>query len=181
MPRKPTLRPRFCTSSPERSAPSRAALIYQCQACGGLVEAVYVNGPDNWCPHCQESTLIAAGEGYIPSPSLYGVWKRDQQDAAEHPADKSSDATSRQPLGATAPPTIPAALDWAGILSPLMKGPTMKTVRTHTGVFSCLACMVEYDLFSETNLKCDTCGGPLIEGHLQRLVDDDDELQGDDR
>jgi PHP family Zn ribbon phosphoesterase len=49
----------------------------------------------------------------------------------------------------------------------------MKTLRTHTGIFSCLHCYTEFDLFAETNLKCDTCGGILVQGKLEELVEED--------
>jgi len=55
----------------------------------------------------------------------------------------------------------------------------MKTTKLHTGTVSCLHCYVEFDLVSETSLKCDDCGGPLSRGTLEELTgeefDDDDD------
>ena len=51
----------------------------------------------------------------------------------------------------------------------------MKTLKTHSGIYSCLSCYAEFDLISETSLKCDTCGGPLTKGTLEELIDADDE------
>ena len=49
----------------------------------------------------------------------------------------------------------------------------MKTAKTHTGIYSCLNCMTEFDLVAETHLKCDECGGPLLQGSLDELCDED--------
>ena len=49
----------------------------------------------------------------------------------------------------------------------------MKTLRKHTGIYSCLHCCAEFDLFSETNLKCETCAGLLVKGTLEEWQDDE--------
>ena len=55
----------------------------------------------------------------------------------------------------------------------------MKTAKTHTGIYSCLNCMTEFDLFAETHLKCDDCGGPLLKGSLDELCEDDPNAERD--
>jgi hypothetical protein len=32
--------------------------------------------------------------------------------------------------------------------------------------------MTEFNLFAETHLKCDECGGPLLKGSLEELSDE---------
>ena len=54
----------------------------------------------------------------------------------------------------------------------------MKTVNTHTGTYSCLRCMTEFDLIAETHLKCD-CGGLLLKGSLEELSDEDSDAEDD--
>ena len=47
----------------------------------------------------------------------------------------------------------------------------MKLRKTHTGVYCCPDCCIEYDLSAETVLKCDECGGPLYQGALDEYED----------
>ncbi len=59
--------------------------------------------------------------------------------------------------------------------SNLFGGANMKTVKKHTGLYSCPKCCVEFDLFMDEDLKCDRCGEPLVSGSLNDyFVDDDD-------
>lgn len=53
----------------------------------------------------------------------------------------------------------------------------MKTVNLHNGIYHCQHCFIEYELFEEASLKCESCDGFLIEGSLD---DSDDESQDDD-
>ncbi|MHC4071700.1 MAG: hypothetical protein ACYSUD_22180 [Planctomycetota bacterium] len=51
----------------------------------------------------------------------------------------------------------------------------MKTMKKHTGLYSCPKCCVEFNLFMDEDLKCERCGGPLVAGSLDDyFVDDDD-------
>ena len=51
----------------------------------------------------------------------------------------------------------------------------MKRTKTHSGTFHCPNCFVEYDLVNEESLKCERCKGPLAEGSLKEVWDDDEE------
>jgi hypothetical protein len=53
----------------------------------------------------------------------------------------------------------------------------LKTRKTHTGIFSCPDCCVEFNLFLDEALKCDECGGPLVPGSLDKYFVDDDEAE----
>jgi Zn finger protein HypA/HybF involved in hydrogenase expression len=135
-------------------------LICQCDQCGGLVDLRYGTSGDSWCPHCDAIGSVIAQEGQIPMPSLYGDWVRKQR---ESPAG-AHEAQSPAAAAIAAPAPFPV----------LTGGSTMKTARMHTGTYSCLSCMTEFDVVAETHLKCDECGGPLSQGTLEELCDDDD-------
>ncbi len=186
MPRKPVIHPRGLTPA---SSTGRGTLtpgrIYQCQACGGLIDPLYVHGGDSWCPDCKERTYVAVADGHIPSPSRYGDWLREHDDTAD-PLSPSAAPLSPAPAAPAPAPvtsfTLPALPDFKSIFAPLNKGLSMKTLRAHTGIFSCLHCCTEFDLFAETNLKCDSCGQLLIQGRLQELTDQvDDEQDPEDQ
>ncbi len=56
------------------------------------------------------------------------------------------------------------------------KGETdMKRKKTYTGTFHCPSCFIEYDLTAEESLQCDKCKGPLAEGSLDQVWDDEEE------
>jgi DNA-directed RNA polymerase subunit RPC12/RpoP len=134
-------------------------LIYQCDRCGGLVDPRYGTDDDSWCPHCDAIGSIVAMEGQIPMPALYGDWVRQQRQTRSNPQ-----GTQRPPpIDPTTRSTFPASTG----------GSNVKTAKTHTGTYSCLNCMTEFDLVAETHLKCDECGGPLLQGSLDELCDED--------
>ncbi len=156
MPRKPRLRRRpLGTTRPHRPA----QLICQCDQCGGLVDRRYGTFGDSWCPHCDAVGSVIAQEGQIPMPALYGDWVRKERG-------RRTDAQAAQPSATTGFPT-PASLPAS------TEGSAMKTAKTHTGTYSCLECMTEFDLVAETHLKCDACGGPLLQGTLEELSDEE--------
>ncbi len=155
MPRKPRLRrrPPRLFGKPQR--PGR--LICQCDRCGGLVDPRYGTAEDSWCPHCDVVGSIVAMEGQIPMPALYGDWVREQRKIRSNrqgtqlpaPVDPMTPSTFSAPSGDS----------------------IVKTAKTHTGTYSCLDCMTEFNLVAETHLKCD-CGGALLKGSLDELRDD---------
>ena len=51
----------------------------------------------------------------------------------------------------------------------------MKRAKMHSGKFYCPNCVAEYEVTNETSLKCPECGGPLAEGTLEDMWDDDEE------
>ena len=55
----------------------------------------------------------------------------------------------------------------------------MKTRKTHTGLYCCPECCVEFDLVADENLKCDDCGGLLYQGSLEEVLDEDFEPESD--
>lgn len=154
MPRKPLLRrPPHSFGKPQRAG----HLICQCDRCGGLVDQRYGTNDDSWCPHCDAVGSIVAKNGEIPMPALYGEWVREQRQMSSNPHAKQLPPN----LAPTTPSAFPAPLGESN----------MKTVNTHTGTYSCLKCMTEFNLFAETHLKCD-CGGALLRGSLEELSDD---------
>lgn len=162
MPRKLRLRsgPRGVTR------PARPAqLICQCDQCGGLVDPRYGSSDDSWCPNCGAVGSVIAQEGQIPIPALYGGWVREERK-------KRPPAQTAQIPPFTHPPT-PASFPT------LTEDSTMKTAKTHTGTYSCLDCMVEFDLVAETRLKCDDCKGALLRGALEDLCDEDGGTEDD--
>ena len=54
-------------------------------------------------------------------------------------------------------------------------GSDMKRAQTHSGDFYCPKCFIQFALVNEESLRCDTCKGPLAEGTLEDVWDDDDE------
>jgi len=53
-------------------------------------------------------------------------------------------------------------------------GSPMKRAKTHTGIYHCPECMIEFELVAETSLKCDECQGPLAAGSLDEVWDDEE-------
>jgi hypothetical protein len=52
----------------------------------------------------------------------------------------------------------------------------MKRPKTHSGIFHCPECLIEFELFAEESLKCERCRGPLVRGEF----DADDPEDGDE-
>ncbi len=50
----------------------------------------------------------------------------------------------------------------------------MRRAKTHTGTFHCPTCFVEYELVNEESLKCEHCKGPLAEGSLDQVWEDEE-------
>ena len=146
-------------SSPN-TAPGRK--FYQCLSCGALVDPMYGTGAGSWCPHCHESDEIYWCEGRLPDPQRYGMWLAEQQDKAQ--------AESGGSVHSIPSPITPGSLTVQG-------DTTMKLRKLHTGVYSCPQCCVEYDLTGESVLKCEDCGGPLLEGSLADSLEDEGEAE----
>jgi hypothetical protein len=136
--------------------------FHQCLACGAPVDPMYGTGEGSWCPHCHQPGEIFWSEGRLPDPQLYGTWLLEQQKGA---------------VGAT--PASPTNPSFPSINAPITTSgeSEMKLRKAHTGVYSCPKCCVEYDLNNETVLKCEDCGGPLLEGTLEDILDEDDAEQ----
>ncbi len=49
----------------------------------------------------------------------------------------------------------------------------MKRAQTHSGGFYCPACFIQFELVDEQSLRCDKCGGPLAEGTVNDVWDDE--------
>ena len=174
MSRKPRTRPRSSgtpvhrsanrpTSSSPRAPRSRAdQTFWQCQACGALVDPMYGTGDDAWCPHCHTVGQVVGMDGQIPSPPLYGGWVRKQEEATER------ERTEKE------------IQQWLASRQTQKGERDMKRKKTHTGIFHCPACFIEYDLVAEESLKCDKCGGPLAEGSLDEVWADEDHSVNED-
>ena len=163
MPRKPLqLSRRLGTTRPI----GRAQIFCQCDKCGGLVDPRYGTDADSWCPHCDAIGSVICQDGQIPMPPLYGKWVRKEVErrGSAHVAQSSA------PNASTMPVPFPARTGES----------TMKTAKTHTGTYSCLNCLTEFDLVAETRLKCDDCGGALLQGTVEELSDEE-AGQEDDR
>ena len=50
----------------------------------------------------------------------------------------------------------------------------MKRAQTHSGDFYCPKCFIQFELENEESLRCDKCKGPLAEGTLDDVWDDED-------
>jgi DNA-binding MarR family transcriptional regulator len=57
----------------------------------------------------------------------------------------------------------------------LTGGADMKRAQTHSGDFYCPKCFIQFELVNEESLRCDKCKGPLAEGTLDEVWDDDDD------
>ena len=145
------------------SAKSRK-IFRQCITCGGVVDQKYGKGDGSWCPLCFDFDSICEEIGQLPDPQMYGSWLATQEEAEEK---KRKAAAEKSQANASVENFAPKS-NFAG-------GAKMKTVKKHTGLYSCPKCCVEFDLFLDEDLKCDKCGGPLVVGSLdQYFVDDDD-------
>ncbi len=172
MPKKPQYRSR------NRSAPSSGTtkddsqtqrsksrwVFRQCLACGAEVDPMYGIGEPSWCPHCEENGMNAENIGELPDPQLYGSWLWRQRQPVSKPSSPSpGDSSEASGLGIAsrlqAPPKI---------------GFNMKSRKLHTGLYSCLRCCLEFDLFAEESLKCDECGRQLVSGSLDDHYEDEE-------
>ena len=153
MPRKPIIKS-LPKKHPVTGEPVQTGQwIDQCMHCGALVNSIFVSSGGSWCPSCKDRDCVVSEIGAIPDPPMYGRWLEAQRKSLPQGND------SKQP-NSVIPTVIPG-------------GTAMKTLKTHTGIYCCLTCCVEFDLLSETSLKCDTCGGPLVKGTLDEWIDDD--------
>lgn len=158
MPRKLLRRSRAQASGPH-PAKSTAKGICQCIECGSLVNAIYGTGNGSWCPACNKPDSIIWDPDRIPDPFLYGQWCR------EHKVPPIS--TTQHGSHVTAPGVPPT------------EGPSaMKHAMTHTGTYSCPECCLEFDLVAEEPLKCDRCQGPLYQGTLDEVLEDEEDTPG---
>jgi DNA-directed RNA polymerase subunit RPC12/RpoP len=98
-------------------------------------------------------------------PALYGDWVRKERERRTNAQGAQSSATT----DLLTPASFPASTG----------GSSVKTVKTHTGTYLCLSCMTELDLVDETHLKCDDCGGPLLQGTLEDLCDEEGDSEDD--
>ena len=164
MPRKPrsrtrasqVVKPVSTSPRPENSGGRRATTTYwQCQACGGLVDAMYGSANDSWCPHCHAVGQVVGMDGQIPTPTLYGDWVAKRQGAAEQ---KRAERESEH---------------WLAVHSKAKEDSTVKRKKIHSGTYHCPRCFIEFDVIAEESLKCDACGGPLAKGDLEEVWEDD--------
>ena len=125
---------------------------------------MYGTGDPSWCPHCEESGMIVENVGELPDPQLYGSWLWRQREPAKKPTSPSPDNGALS-SGADIASWLPA---------PPKFGINMKSRKRHTGIYSCLHCCLEFDLFAEESLKCDECRGQLISGSLDDHYEDDE-------
>jgi hypothetical protein len=64
---------------------------------------------------------------------------------------------------------------WPVVREHHIGGSDMKRAQTHSGDFYCPRCFIQFELVNEESLRCDTCKGPLAEGTLDDVWDDDDD------
>jgi hypothetical protein len=138
----------------------------QCLTCGGIVDQMYDKGGNSWCPHCYDWGSICEEIGHLPDPQRYGSWLGEQEEAEEKRQKEIAEKERLDKLFG-----IPET-------DSKTKGvKCLKTRKTHTGIFSCPDCCVEFNLFLDEALKCDECGGPLVPGSLDKYFVDDDEAE----
>ena len=136
----------------------------QCLTCGGIVDQMYSQGDNSWCPLCYEWGSICEGIGELPDPQMYGSWLGEQEEAEEKRQKEIAEKDRLDKLFGI-PASTPKAL---GTQKPKIR-------KMHTGIYSCPDCCVEFELSMDDSVKCDDCGGPLISGSLDKyFVDDDD-------
>ena len=159
--RSKQIMPSASASTVKRPSTPRATrdVYYQCMHCGGLVDPAFFTTLESWCPHCEDEDCIVWQEGAIPAPTLYGSWLHKQK---------------RNPIPTSDPPKIPQPL------KPIEGAPVMKRVKYHSGTYCCPKCYAEFDLAMETNLKCETCGGPLVKGSLDQYTVVENDSEEDD-
>ncbi len=145
------------------SAQSRK-VFRQCLTCGGVVDQKYGKGDNSWCPLCFDWGTICEEIGQLPDPQMYGSWLGEQEEAEKKRQKEIAEKDRLDKL--------------FGNPESVSKSPgaqKLKTRKTHTGIYSCPDCCVEFNLFMDEALKCDDCGGPLISGSLDSFFDDDEE------
>ena len=136
----------------------------QCITCGGVVDQKYGKGDGSWCPLCYGFDSICEEIGELPDPQMYGTWLAVQEEAEEKKR-KTAAEKSREN----------SSFENSASKSNFFGGGNVKTLKKHTGLYSCPKCCVEFDLFMDEDLKCDRCGEPLVSGSLNDyFVDDDD-------
>ena len=145
------------------SAQSRK-VFRQCLTCGGIVDQKYGKGDNSWCPLCFDWGTICEEIGQFPDPQMYGGWLGEQEEA-EKKQQKEIAEKNRLDKLFEIPETDSKT---QGVKS-------LKTRKTHTGIYSCPDCCVEFNLFMDEALKCDDCGGPLVAGSLVKYFVDEDE------
>ena len=151
-------------NSPRTLSAKSRKVFRQCITCGGVVDQKYGKGDGSWCPLCFDFDSICEEIGKLPDPQLYGSWLATQEEAEEKKRKTAAEKSRANTLFENSAPK-----------SKFFGGANMKTVKKHTGLYSCPKCCVEFDLFMDEDLKCDRCGGPLVSGSLNDyFVDDDD-------
>ncbi len=125
----------------------------QCISCGGIVDQKYGKGDGSWCPSCFDFDSICEKIGELPDPQMYGTWLATQEEAEEKKRKAAAEKSRASPLFENSAPK-----------SNFFGGANMKTMKKHTGLYSCPKCCVEFDLFMDEDLKCDRCSGPLVSG-----------------
>jgi len=150
--------------SPRTLTAKSRKVFRQCITCGGVVDQKYGKGDGSWCPLCFDFDSICEEIGKLPDPQLYGSWLATQEEAEEKRRKVAAEKSRANTLFENSAPK-----------SKFFGGANMKTVKKHTGLYSCPKCCVEFDLFMDEDLKCDRCGEPLVSGSLNDyFVDDDD-------
>lgn len=150
-----------------RTLSSKSRKVYrQCIHCGGIVDQMYGKGDGSWCPHCSDYDSICERTGTLPDPQLYGSWLVTQEEAEEKRKKEMAQEERIDNLFRNQDPDSRAQ----GVQ-------TLKTRKTHTGIYSCPNCCVEFNLFMDEALKCDDCGGPLVSGQLDQYFVDEDEAE----
>lgn len=151
-------------NSPRTLSAKSRKVFRQCITCGGVVDQKYGKGDGSWCPLCFDFDSICEEIGKLPDPQLYGSWLATQEEAEEKKRKAVAEKSRANTLFENSAPK-----------SKFFGGANMKTVKKHTGLYSCPKCCVEFDLFMDEDLKCDRCGEPLVSGSLNDyFVDDDD-------
>ena len=160
-PRKKTSRRK---NAPRTLSAKSRKVFRQCINCGGVVDQKYGKGDGSWCPLCFGFDSICEKIGELPDPQMYGTWLATQEEAEEKKRKANAEKSRENTLFENSAPK-----------SNFLGGANMKTVKKHTGLYSCPKCCVEFDLFMDEDLKCDRCGEPLVSGSLNDyFVDDDD-------
>jgi rRNA maturation endonuclease Nob1 len=129
-------------------------VVWQCHACGAPADPIYGRDENSWCPSCAGTGTICGEEGQFPFPQKYGAWVKAQR--ARHAAE-ADDEFTLQHLAAS--------------LSAQKKEKAVKQAKTHTGTYHCAECLIEFELYGEASLKCDTCQGPLAQGSLDDVLE----------
>jgi hypothetical protein len=121
---------------------------------------MYGVGDGSWCLQCHRPDLIVSAEGQFPEPQLYGQWRSQQEEIA----------AAAQSVPAAPSPSPSSS---SSGLNSINEDSAMKQRKTHTGIYCCPECCLEFDLVADESLKCDDCGGLLYQGSLQEVLDED--------